>query len=104
MRQARIGDEVTISRYDWYSTDTCLPDDDRHPATHLRTVGLRGGTMYAIRSIRRVVPRKRLPRGCKHRYVIKAIKLGRVGTDQFTIPEDSRVITLQWDARNTRRV
>ena len=103
VRQARIGDTVTISRYDWYSTDTCYPDDDRHPATHLRTVGERAGTMYAITSIRRVIPRKRLPRGCKRRYVITAIKLGKVGTDAFTIPDDSRVITLKWDARKPKR-
>lgn len=99
VRQARIGDMVTISPYDWYSTDTCMPDDDRHPATHIRTVGDRAGTMYAIVEIRRVIPRKRLPRGCKARYSIKAVKLGKVGTDTFATPKDSRVITLSWTPR-----
>jgi hypothetical protein len=102
MRQARVGQAVTISPYDWYSTDAPYPDDPEDPATHIRTVGERGGTVYAIVSIRRVIPRKRLPRGCRRRYVIQAVKLGKVGTDGFEIPNDGRVISLRWTPRNAQ--
>lgn len=104
MRRARIGDTVTISPYDWRSTDTCRPDDPRHPSTHLRTVGNNAGTIYAITEIRRVVPRKKLPKGVQARYSIKAVKLGKIGTtDAPSIPRDARIITLQWNDRSVRR-
>lgn len=96
MRSARIGGYVTIRPYDWRGGEGVDdPDAVNNPATHLKTLGARGGTMYAITDIRRMVPIKRLPDGIIARYHIRAIKLGKGAT----IPDDSRVLTLAWNDR-----
>lgn len=104
VRIAAIGDVVTISPYDWHSSDTPYPDNPKYPATHLRTVGARAtGTVYEIIEIRRVAPRSRLPPGTRVRYSIRAVKLGDAAVVMSTLPVTARVITLSWNSRRKKR-
>lgn len=102
MRPAAIGAIVTISPYDWYDRDHARPDSTRKPATHIRSVGLRGGTVYEIVSIRQVTPRGSLPRGCVARYHVRAIKLGDSSVAMASVPPEARVISLRWNDRRRR--
>jgi hypothetical protein len=103
MKRAAVGDVVTISPYDWRSDDA-LPDDPMRPIRYLRTLTTRGnggGTVYWVRDIRRVVPRRRLPHGTRARYSIRAVKLGNYA--DIEMRERDRVGTLKWNERAAKR-
>lgn len=99
MSPAPLYSLITISRYDWQSDET--PPKEGEYLRSLTRRGTTGGTVYLIREIRAVCPRKRLPRSVRARYWIRAVKIGPY-RDWYQ-PDGVRVLTLAWDSRGKRR-
>lgn len=99
MSPAPIGALVTISPYDWQSSDPS-PEEGEYLRT-LTTRGTTGGTIYLIVAIREIHARTRLPFKVRARYRIRAVKIGPYR--DWEQPAGARVLTLKWNDRNNRR-
>ncbi len=88
------GSLVRICPYD-FASDGPEP----RAGDYLRTVGLRGGTIYEIVEIRRVEHRTQLRRPYKVRFAIVARKLGR---DVKLNDSRAKVFSMAWHPRKRR--